>query len=68
MDAKVVGGNGYACPRCGRRVEMMIETYDGNGMRRRTFLYKCVCGWRKEIETAYITRRDGKIVVKHVRQ
>jgi hypothetical protein len=51
------------CPRCGRRTELIIETYITDGMRRVTYLRRCVCRWKKEIETLYISKRDGKIYV-----
>jgi len=51
------------CPRCGRRTELLIETYITDGMRRVTYLHRCMCKWKKEIETLYISKRDGKIYV-----
>jgi len=38
-------------------------SYTTDGMRRVTYLHRCVCKWKKEIETLYISKRDGKIYV-----
>ncbi len=62
------GGDGLICPKCGRRVELLIETYTTDGMRRVTYLYKCVCKWKKEVETLYISRREGKILIQKQRK
>jgi hypothetical protein len=59
-----MSGEGLVCPRCGRRPELIIETYITDGMRRVTYLHRCVCKWKKEIETLYIYPREmGKIYV-----
>jgi hypothetical protein len=58
-----LGGNGLICPKCGRKAEFLVETYTTDGMRRITYLYRCVCRWRKEVETIYVNRNEGKIVV-----
>jgi hypothetical protein len=38
-------------------------SYITDGMRRVTYLRRCVCRWKKEIETLYISKRDGKIYI-----
>ncbi|MEM2553440.1 MAG: hypothetical protein QXE02_08000, partial [Sulfolobales archaeon] len=51
------------CPRCGRKAEFVIETYISDGMRRVTYLYRCTCRWRKEVETLLIKQENGKIII-----
>ncbi|MEM4970769.1 MAG: hypothetical protein QXE01_05905 [Sulfolobales archaeon] len=64
-----LNGNGVTCPKCGRKAEFMAEIYSTDGMRRITYLYRCVlCRWRKEIETIYVMKREGKISVMRQRK
>ncbi len=51
------------CPRCGRKAELVIETYISDSARRVTYLYRCTCKWRKELETLLIKRENGKILI-----
>lgn len=51
------------CPRCNRRLEFLVETYITDGAKRVTYLYRCTCGWRKELETLLIRRENGKILI-----
>lgn len=51
------------CPRCGRKAEFVIEALVSDGAKRITYLYRCTCRWRREIETLLIKRENGKILV-----
>ncbi len=51
------------CPRCSRKLEFLIETYMTDGAKRVTYLYRCACGWKKELETLLIRGENGKILI-----
>lgn len=51
------------CPRCGRKAEFVIEALVSDGARRVTYLYRCVCRWRKELETLLIKRENGRVLI-----